>query len=95
MRTSTPAPQRAHVTGVIDWTDARIGDPAVDLAWTLHGTPAAFADALAAAYGVTAEQRARGLLWHRLGPWWEALAGVDFLGPDLVASGLEGILARL
>ncbi|MGI8646408.1 MAG: phosphotransferase [Nocardioides sp.] len=84
-----------RVSGVIDWTDARLGDPGLDLAWTLNGTPAAFADALAAAYSPTPGQRARGLLWHRLGPWWEALAGTDFLGEEYVESGLEGVLARL
>ena len=84
-----------RVTGVIDWCDARLGDPGLDLAWTLHGTPQPFADALAAAYSPTHEQRARGLLWHRLGPWWEALGGIDFLGEEYVASGLAGILARL
>ena len=61
-----------RVSGVIDWSDARAGDPALDLAWTLNGTPAAFADALVAAYSPTTEQVARGRLWHRLGPWWEA-----------------------
>lgn len=84
-----------RVSGVIDWTDARIGDPGLDLAWTLHGTPPAFVDALLAAYSPTPAQRARGLLWHRLGPWWEALAGTDHLGEAYVASGLTGIVARL
>jgi aminoglycoside phosphotransferase (APT) family kinase protein len=81
--------------GVIDWSDMVVGDPALDLAWTLNGSAPAFADALAAAYGVTPELRARGLLWHRLGPWFEVLGGVDFLGQDYVDSGLAGILARL
>jgi len=84
-----------RVSGVIDWSDARTGDPALDLAWTLHGTPAAFADALVAAYSPTTEQVARGRLWHQLGPWWEALAGVDFLGDEYVESGLTGVLDRL
>ena len=84
-----------RVSGVIDWSDARTGDPALDLAWTLNGAPAAFADALVAAYSPTTEQVARGLLWHRLGPWWEALAGVDFLGDEYVESGLAGVLERL
>lgn len=84
-----------RVSGVIDWGDARIGDPGLDLAWTLHGTPAAFAEGLVDAYSPTPGQLARGLLWHRLGPWWEALAGLDFLGEEYVASGLTGIVARL
>ena len=84
-----------RVSGVIDWSDTRTGDPGLDLAWTLNGTPPAFAEALVAAYSPTAEQVARGELWHRLGPWWEVLAGVDFLGEEYVVSGLEGVLARL
>jgi aminoglycoside phosphotransferase (APT) family kinase protein len=84
-----------RVTGVIDWGDLRLGDPGLDLAWTLHGTPPEFAEALAASYGATPELRARALLWHRLGPWWEVLAGLDHLGPAYVDSGLAGVLARL
>jgi aminoglycoside phosphotransferase (APT) family kinase protein/8-oxo-dGTP pyrophosphatase MutT (NUDIX family) len=84
-----------RVHGVIDWSDMVVGDPALDLAWTLHGTPAAFADALATTYGVTGELRARSLLWRRLGPWYEVLGGVDFLGQEYVDSGLGGVLARL
>ncbi|MER7082830.1 Predicted kinase, aminoglycoside phosphotransferase (APT) family [Saccharopolyspora kobensis] len=83
------------ITGVIDFADAGIGDPALDLAWALHGTPTAFADALAAAYGVTDDQRERALHWHRLGPWYEVLHGIDAGDPDLVRSGLAGTAARL
>jgi len=84
-----------RVSGVIDWTDAHVGDPGLDLAWTLHGTPASFAGALVAAYSPSLEQRARGKLWHRLGPWWEVLAGLDLLGQSYVDSGLAGAVARL
>ena len=84
-----------QVTGVIDWSDAIVGDPALDLAWTVHGTAPAFAEAVVASYGASRERRDRGLLWHRLGPWYEALAGVDFLGEETTASGLAGILERL
>ncbi|MFN8190408.1 MAG: phosphotransferase [Nocardioidaceae bacterium] len=84
-----------RVSGIIDWGDLRLGDPGLDLAWTLHGTPPEFAEALAASYGVTSDLRARALLWHRLGPWWEVLAGLDHLGPTYVDSGLAGVLDRL
>ena len=30
-----------RITGIIDWTDALIGDPALDLSWPLKGAPAA------------------------------------------------------
>ncbi|MFC6847283.1 phosphotransferase [Streptomyces caelestis] len=37
--------QDGALTGVIDFGDAHIGDPAVDLAWALNGTSPAFAEA--------------------------------------------------
>ena len=87
----------ARVSGVIDWSDTVVGDPALDLAWTLNGTPPAFADA--ARRRRTASRptlRARGAAAGTgLGPWWEVLAGVDFLGEEYVESGLAGVLARL
>ncbi|WP_086824539.1 phosphotransferase family protein [Allokutzneria sp. NRRL B-24872] len=83
------------VSGVIDWTDAHRGDAAIDLAWTLFGTPREFADALAETYGVPDELRYRALQWHRLGPWYEVTHGLDTQQPDLVRDGVEGIISRL
>jgi aminoglycoside phosphotransferase (APT) family kinase protein len=83
------------LTGVIDFGDAHAGDAAIDLAWALHGTPPAFAEALAAVYGVTGEQRDRALGWHRLGPWYEVTHGLDTGDPDSVRTGLAGLLSRL
>lgn len=84
------------LTGVIDFGDVHIGDPAIDLAWALHGTPRGFAEALAAEYGgVTPELRARSLIWHRLGPWHEVVYGLDVAGPETVRSGLAGTVSRL
>lgn len=40
----------AGITGVIDWLDAGVADPARDLAWPLHATTDAFAAGFAAAY---------------------------------------------
>jgi aminoglycoside phosphotransferase (APT) family kinase protein len=85
-----------HIEGIIDWGDARIGDPAIDLAWALHGAGSAFADAVAAAYGsVPSNMRARATFYHRRGPWYEVLYGLEVGRTDLVASGLEGVRARL
>lgn len=83
------------LSGVIDWGDVRLMDPAVDLAWTLNGTPREFAAALAQEYGVTEELRRRGLVWHRLGPWHEVLWGLGDGGSQHVESGLAGVLGRL
>jgi aminoglycoside phosphotransferase (APT) family kinase protein len=85
-----------ELTGVIDWSDARIGDPALDLAWALHGTPAAFAEAVLAAYASDDPSLAeRGLFFHRLGPWYELHYGVHFDQPAYVESGLAGVRSRL
>ncbi|MCM2578903.1 phosphotransferase family protein [Streptomyces meridianus] len=87
--------RNGELTGVIDFCDAHIGDAAIDLAWALHGTPPAFADALAEAYGVTPEIRRRALLWHRLGPWHEVLHGYRTGQDAFIRSGLEGSRVRL
>ena len=39
-----------RIAGVIDWSDACVGDLAIDLAWPLHATPPAFSEALLRAY---------------------------------------------
>jgi aminoglycoside phosphotransferase (APT) family kinase protein len=86
-----------RLTGVIDWSDARVGDPALDLAWLLHGPDEAFADVLLNHYepAVDAGFRRRALFYHRLGPWHEVVYGLDIAGSDFVASGLAGVRDRL
>jgi aminoglycoside phosphotransferase (APT) family kinase protein len=75
------------LAGVIDWGDARIGDPAIDYAWLLNGP---FSD-----WDVDDELRRRALFYHRLGPWFEVHYG-DFTGrPEWVRSGLAGVRSRL
>ena len=39
-----------EASGVIDWGDTCIGDPALDLSWTMLGTTRPFAEALEGAY---------------------------------------------
>ncbi len=85
----------ARVTGVIDFGDVHLGDEAIDLAWALFGTPAAFADAVAQAYGVTDAVRARAQVWHRLGPWHQVLYGADIGDPVVAKEGLAGVIERL
>ncbi|WP_026414563.1 phosphotransferase [Actinomadura oligospora] len=84
-----------RLSGVIDFGDAHAGDPAIDLAWTLYGTPPAFAEALAGAYGVTPDLRARGLLWHKLGPWYEVTRGLTTNDPTMRDTGMSAVLTRL
>ena len=83
------------VTGVIDWGDCCIGDPALDLAWTRYGAGPAFAAALEAAYRPDETVLARARDWHLLGPWHEVVYGLDNARPEYVESGLAGLVARL
>jgi aminoglycoside phosphotransferase (APT) family kinase protein len=84
-----------RITGIIDWTDAEIGDPALDLSWLLNGAPAALAEGVAQTYEVTPDLRERALDWHRLGPWYAVHRGLLLDLPDEVDEALEGILERL
>jgi aminoglycoside phosphotransferase (APT) family kinase protein len=84
-----------RVVGVIDWSDARVGDAALDLTWCLNGTPPEVAHAVARTYGVDAGLRERSLFYHRLGPWYEVVYGFETGQKRFVASGVEGVRARL
>jgi aminoglycoside phosphotransferase (APT) family kinase protein len=75
-----------RLSGVIDWGDARIGDPAIDYAWLLNGP---FPD-----WEVDDELRRRARIYHRLGPWFEVHYGVFTERPDWVESGLRAIRER-
>jgi aminoglycoside phosphotransferase (APT) family kinase protein len=75
------------LVGVIDWGDARIGDPAIDYAWLLNGP--------FPGWDVDDELRRRARIYHRLGPWFEVHYGVFTDRPEWVRSGLVGIRSRL
>lgn len=83
------------VSGVIDWTDSSLQDPAIDLAWTLHGTPEGFREGIRASYRPSPGEERRALVWHRLGPWHEVLHGLDQRDRAYVESGLAGVIERL
>lgn len=76
-----------RLTGVIDWGDARVGDPALDYAWLLNGP---FAD-----WDVDPDVRRRARFYHRLGPWYEAHYGLFTNQPAHTERGLAGIRDRL
>jgi aminoglycoside phosphotransferase (APT) family kinase protein len=84
-----------QVTGVIDWGDSCIGDPALDLAWTTLGADRGFADAVVQAYLPDESLLTRARDWHQLGPWHEVLYGLGDGGPAFVESGLAGTVTRL
>ena len=87
----------ARVSGVIDWSDARIGDPALDFAWLLHATSDRFAHELVRGYDRTVDDdfRRRALFYHRLGPWHEVVYGMETGRPGYIDSGLAGVRLRL
>jgi aminoglycoside phosphotransferase (APT) family kinase protein len=79
--------QDGRLAGVIDWGDARIGDPAIDYAWLLNGP--------FPGWDVDDELRRRALVYHRLGPWFEAHYGVFTDQPEWARTGLAGVRSRL
>jgi aminoglycoside phosphotransferase (APT) family kinase protein len=87
--------RNGRISGIIDWTDAEIGDPALDLSWLLNHAPAAVAEDVAETYRVTPELRRRAHDWHRLGPWYEVHRGLLLDLPEDVEGGIAAILDRL
>lgn len=83
------------VSGVLDWTQARAADPAVDLAWPLFGIAEEVAEEVAAAYAVSDVELSRALDWHRLAPWYDALWGLAHPGEADVEASLREAEARL
>ncbi|HEX4470760.1 MAG TPA: phosphotransferase [Nocardioides sp.] len=83
------------LAGVLDWTRARVADPAADLAWPLYGTPEPVAEAVATAYRVSDEELGRALDWYRLAPWYDVLWGQGHGGAAYVESGLRDLVERL
>jgi aminoglycoside phosphotransferase (APT) family kinase protein len=84
------------VTGVIDWSDATIGDPAIDLAWPTHATPREFAEALLEAYGPdSAGPSERSPYYYRVAHLHEVLHALDHNDAALLEHGLRAFRERL
>jgi aminoglycoside phosphotransferase (APT) family kinase protein len=79
--------REGRLVGVIDWGDAKVGDPAIDYAWLLN---VPFPD-----WEVDDELRRRAQVYHRLGPWFEVEYGLRQEKPEWVESGLAGLRSRL
>ncbi|BDZ62972.1 hypothetical protein Lsed01_02111 [Demequina sediminis] len=88
------------VTGIVDWMDARVADPADDLAWLVASAPEDVLDTVIEAYTVGRREtrdphlldRARLASEMALMRW--LMYGVRTDNPDVVADG-EGMLADL
>jgi aminoglycoside phosphotransferase (APT) family kinase protein len=76
-----------RLVGVIDWGNAKVGDPAIDYAWLINGP---FPD-----WDVDDDLRRRAAIYHRLGPWFEVEYGVRTGQPEWVRNGLAGLRSRL
>jgi aminoglycoside phosphotransferase (APT) family kinase protein len=79
--------REGRLAGVIDWGDARVGDPALDYSWLLNGP---FPD-----WDVDDELRRRARIYHRLVPWFEVHYGVFTEQAEWVETGLAGVRSRL
>jgi aminoglycoside phosphotransferase (APT) family kinase protein len=77
------------LTGVIDWGDARAGDPAKDLEWLLLDT--GLAAVVIDAYGEDLTARARD--WRAVGPCYAVVHGLDSGDDALVAAALDELRA--
>ena len=75
------------LAGVIDWGDTRIGDPALDYSWLLHGP---FPD-----WDVDPELRRRAHFYHRLAPFFSVHYGIFTKQPDYVERALATLSSRL
>lgn len=76
-----------RLAGVIDWGDARIGDPALDYSWLLN---VPFPN-----WEVDDELRRRARIYHRLAPWFDVHYGLFTEKPHWVERGLAGLRERL
>jgi aminoglycoside phosphotransferase (APT) family kinase protein len=83
------------LTGIIDWTDACIGDRAIDLAWVLNGAPEPLRHEVAERLAVDDDVALRARRYHQFAPWFEVEYGLDQGRDDLVRRGVRGVTERL
>jgi len=84
-----------QVTGVIDWEDAAIGDPAFDFTGLLADYGPGFARQVLAAYEGPLDDGflSRASFYRDIGPNYEVLFGLDCSLPAYVSAGLAGLRA--
>lgn len=85
-----------HIMGVIDWSDAQIGDVAIDFAWPLS-LPSHAAKSILAPYSARSTrdlyERARFYEWT--GWWSEAIHGMETGNSSYVERGVAGIMRQI
>ncbi len=84
---------RRQLLGVIDFGDARVGDPALDFV-VFNG---AFGRAALEAYDCEVDETFvyRSRAYFRIGPFHEVLYGQETDQPQFISSGLEGVRTRI
>ena len=84
---------RKRLLGVIDFGDARVGDPALDFV-VFTG---AFGGAVRATYDGAVDETFmyRAGVYLQIGPFHEVIYGQETNQPEFVSSGLEGVRARI
>ncbi len=87
-----------RLTGVIDWAEARIADPAYDFAALIAECPRAFAEQVIAAYGGPAsrdpDMRRRAAFYVEALPVWQVRFDVDLGGQPDPRAGMRVIAAK-
>jgi aminoglycoside 2''-phosphotransferase len=85
-------PERSSLSGIIDFGDARIGDPAIDIVGLLR-----IEDAVLDGYGNLPDDafRRRARFYWGVGPFHEVLYGLDIGKQEHIEAGLSGIRARV
>jgi aminoglycoside 2''-phosphotransferase len=85
--------ERTAITGVIDFGDAVVGDPAGDFG----GFDAAFRQAALVGYELPIDDTllSRAVVYWKLGPFHEVLYGLQIQEQKHVEAGLEGIRRRV
>jgi aminoglycoside phosphotransferase (APT) family kinase protein len=85
-------PETGEVSGVIDFGDARVGDPAIDIVGLLR-----VESAVLAGYGDRADEtfRRRARVYWQIGPFHEVLYGLDIDKREHIDAGLAGIRSRV
>lgn len=78
-------PETGALNGIIDWTDASLGDPAIDFAGLMGGIGLAFAEQVASHYTgeVNSSFWQRAVFYSRLGPYHEIEHGLLRVGRSM------------
>jgi aminoglycoside 2''-phosphotransferase len=88
-------PSLATLTGVIDWEDASIGDPALDFAGLLATLGTGAVEEVLSSYGGIADTSlvARARFYGAVGPFHEVLYGLETGLKEHVSAGLRAVRA--